>query len=337
MADEKADGVRDPLKFEADRIIGNYRVVGPLGAGGMGSVYAVEHVRLGVRYAMKVFAAEGRDSEFLRKRFLAEGKILARLSHPRIVRVYDMDVADGFAWFTMDYVEGPSGKPQTLADLPASGAIPEEKIAGWYEDMREALEAVHAAGIVHRDVKLENILIDREGRAVLSDFGISRIVDDDLRRKLAVTRTMAAKDADMKVVVGTAAYLAPEIRSGGEPTPRSDAYALGITFFRLMTGLWFEPGPHAFDLLSPFDGRWLGLFERLLATDPEKRTLPPFSWRTPRRSGRSIAMAFAVGVLSGLAMSAALCLGRSLLADSGNENAVVIEDDDFFDIPQSVK
>ena len=326
------------MKLETDRIVGNYRVVRPLGAGGMGSVYEVEHVRLGVRYAMKVFAAEGGDSAFLRKRFLAEGKILARLNHPRIVRVYDMDVTDGFAWFTMDYVEGPSGKPQTLAELPTSGAIPEERIAGWYEDMREALETVHAAGIVHRDVKLENILLGRDGRAVLSDFGISRIVDDDLRRKLEVTRTMVAKDSDMRLVVGTAAYLAPEIRSGGEPTPRTDAYALGVAFFRLMTGLWYEPGPHAFDLLSPFDGRWLGLFERLLAVDPEKRTLPSSGWRTSRRSGKSPAMAFAVGVLAGLALAAALYFGRARLTDSeSEEETVFVGNDDFFDIPQSVK
>ena len=74
------------MTLETDRIVGNYRVVRPLGSGGMGSVYEVEHVRLGVRYAMKVFAAEGKDADFLRKRFLAEGKILARLNHPRIVR-----------------------------------------------------------------------------------------------------------------------------------------------------------------------------------------------------------------------------------------------------------
>ena len=326
------------MKLETDRIVGNYRVVRPLGNGGMGSVYEVEHVRLGVRYAMKVFAAEGKDADFLRKRFFAEGKILARLNHPRIVRVYDMDVTDGFAWFTMDYVEGPDGKPQTLADLPTSGAVPEAKIAGWYDDVREALETVHAAGIVHRDVKLENILLDRNGRAVLSDFGISRIVDDDLRRKLEVTRTMVAKDADMKLVVGTAAYLAPEIRSGGEPTARTDAYALGVAFFRLMTGLWYEPGPHAFDLLSPFDSRWLGLFERLLAVDPEKRTLPTFVWRTSRRGGKRPVMVFAVGVLAGLALAAALCLGRTLLTDVGNEEeSDLVGGDDFFDIPQSVR
>ena len=217
------------VKLETDRIIGNYRVVRQLGCGGMDSVYEVEHIRLGVRYAMKVFAAEGKDAAFLCKRFFAEGRIFARLNHPRIVRVYDMDVTDDFAWFTMDYVDGPSESPQTLADIPTSGVVPEEKIAGWYADVREALATVHAAGIVHRDVKLENILIDRNGRAVLSDFGISRIVDDDLRRKLKVTRTMVAKDADMKLVVGTAAYLAPEIKSGVEEDSDAAGWARCIS------------------------------------------------------------------------------------------------------------
>ena len=262
------------MKLETDRIVGNYRVVRHLGSGGMGSVYEVEHVRLGIRRALKVFSAEGKDVDFLRKRFLAEGKILARLDHPRIVRVHDMDVTDGFAWFVMDYVEGPDGAPQTLGDVPRAGLLPETKIAGWYADVREALSAVHAAGVIHRDVKLENILVGRDGRAVLSDFGISRISNDRLRRELEVTRTMVSRDADAKTVVGTAAYLAPEIRKGADPTAAVDYYALGIAFFRLLTGMWYEPGPHAFDLLAPFDRRWKDLFAALLADDPAWRSLP---------------------------------------------------------------
>ena len=327
------------MKLETDRVVGNYRVVRPLGNGGMGSVYEVEHVRLGVRYAMKVFAAEGKDAAFLRKRFFAEGKILARLSHPRIVRVYDMDVTDGFAWFTMDYVEGPKGEPQTLADLPTSGAVPEERIAGWYADMREALEAVHAAGIVHRDVKLENILIGRDGRAVLSDFGISRIVDDDLRRKLEVTRTMVAKDADMKLVVGTAAYLAPEIRSGGEPTAATDWHALGVAFFRLLTGMWYEPGLHAFDLLAPFDRRWKTVLSALLAEKPEERKPLQLKKAQARRS--SVLPWGLVGILS-LALLAALLWRRRGTADTADaaDSAAEMpaaEVEGLFSIPDSVR
>ena len=333
------------MKLETDRIVGNYRVVRPLGNGGMGSVYEVEHVRLGVRYAMKVFAAEGKDADFLRKRFFAEGKILARLNHPRIVRVYDMDVTDGFAWFTMDYVEGPDGKPQTLADLPTSGAVPEAKIAGWYDDVREALETVHAAGIVHRDVKLENILLDWSGRAVLSDFGVSRIIDDDLRRKLAVTRTMVARDAEMKLVVGTAAYLAPEIRLSGEPTAASDFYALGVAFFRFITGLWYEPGPHAFDLLEPFDRKWRQVLSGLLTVDPNGRRAQAFAESSVSRRPAS----WWRYILSAAVASAVTAMVFLLLRGSV-ENHVIVEPcenhsnlvenvsvEDVFSIPDSVK
>ena len=328
-----ADTFRDVLPGEGAEV-GAYRVVRLLGKGGMGAVYEVEHVRLGVRYAMKVFAFGGKNAEFLTKRFFAEGRLLARLSHPRIVRVYDMDVTDRFAWFTMDYVEGPDGQPKTLASVPQAGILPEETVAGWYEDVRTALAAVHAVGVVHRDVKLENILVGKDGRAVLSDFGISRIVDERLRSEIAVTRTMVASDASMKVVLGTAAYLAPEVRAGGQPTAASDLYALGIAFFRLLTGLWYEPGPHAFDLLAPFDRRWKPVFASLLASDPSARRAEGLR-PAPRRRLRKglLAAGFAAVLAAGLAAAGAYCLWQG----GEGERRLCDEDvDETFAIPESV-
>ncbi|MCQ2390447.1 MAG: bifunctional serine/threonine-protein kinase/formylglycine-generating enzyme family protein [Kiritimatiellae bacterium] len=262
--------------------IGSYRVLRRLGAGGMGVVYEVEHAQLGVRYALKVFPFEGQKGEFLRKRFVAEGKILARLSVPGVVRVYDMGTTETFAWFTMDCVLGADGEPHTLADVPQTGESPEDTVIGWYEDVRQALEGVHAAGVVHRDVKLENVLIDSEGKAKLGDFGISRVKDESLRAEIALTRTMVTgTSTDARIVLGTVAYMAPEMRTGGEAAPATDCYALGVAFFRLLTGIWYEPGPRAFDLLAPFDKRWREVLGALLATDPAKRTLMPF--RTGRR------------------------------------------------------
>ena len=310
-------------------VISSYRIVRRIGSGAMGSVYEAEHVRLGVRYALKVFTFEGRNAEFHRKRFMAEGRILARLNHPRIVRVYDMDVADGFAWFAMDYVEGPEGRPLTLAEVPRAGEESEERIRGWYEDVREALEVVHAAGIVHRDVKLENILIGRDGRAVLSDFGISRITDEDLRRELEVTRTMVAGTQDVKLVMGTAAYLAPEVRNGGEPSAATDHYALGIAFFRLLTGLWYEPGPHALDLLAPFDRQWRSIIADLLNPLPESRKAGEFVRHRRIRWGL---------VLGGLLLigAAVACI---LLFSAANDGKPVVTEqvfEDEFAIPSSV-
>ena len=321
------------MTFPPDYLIGPYKVVRELGRGGIGVVYEVEHVRLGVRYALKAFMLEGKNADFLKKRFLAEGRILARLSHPRIVRVYDMDVADGFAWFTMDYVESPDGRPRTLADMPQAGMVPESDVAGWYEDVREALTVVHAAGVVHRDVKLENVLVGNDGHAVLADFGISRILDDDLRRQVAVTRTLVSKDEDMKVVLGTAAYQAPELRAGGDATAASDAYALGVAFFRLLTGMWYEPGPRAFDLLAPFGRRWRTLFAALLAERPAERSMPRFALPAhPSRRSRVWGIAALSFLLGALAVFAAT-------RDWTHKDAAPTwtEAEDLFDIPDSVK
>ena len=270
------------------RQIGPYRFVRLLGKGAMGAVYEVVHEHLGVHRALKLFRTDGRNADFLRKRFLAEGKLLARLDHPRLVRVHDLsfDEADGTPYFTMDLVTSPSGQPLNLADAQdAKDGTSEERLAGWYYDMCEALNAIHAAGIVHRDIKPENILVGKDGRAVLSDFGISRILDAQLREDIALTRTIATGEPlNERRILGTVMYLAPEVRLGGVPTPASDYYALGMTFFRLLTGLWYEPGGNAFDLLAPFNPAWKPLFTALLAQDPSKRSLPPLTLACkPRR------------------------------------------------------
>lgn len=290
--------------------IGPYRICRRLGAGAMGTVYEVEHEYLGVRRALKLFRTNGNHADFLRKRFLAEGKLLARLDHPRLVRVHDLafDEDTGAPYFTMDLVVGPDGAPQTFADVQNKGGAAEETLAGWYDDLREALDTIHANGIVHRDIKLENILIGNDGHAVLSDFGISRVMDADLREAIALTRTIVTGEApDARRVMGTVMYLAPEIRAGGEPSPASDIWALGMTLFRLLTGLWYEPGAHAMDLVEPFNPAWRQLFMALLALDPSKRSLSQFTLETHpparRRWKRLVAGAvLAAGIACALAL-----------------------------------
>ena len=316
-------------KISDGMTIGPWRVVRHIGAGAVGAVYEIRHVQLNNRMALKAFVFDGADAAFFRKRFLAEGRLLARLRHPGVVRVYDMGVEDSFAWFVMDYVEGPDGTPKTLGDMPQAGGLPEAQIAGWYEDIRAALAFVHAEGVVHRDVKLQNILVRGDGHAVLSDFGVSRIADAKLRSELELSCTMALGDKDMKRVLGTAAYLAPEIIAGGEPTAATDHYALGVAFFRLLTGMWYEPGPRAFDLLIPFDPRWRALFAALLAEDPAHRSAPPFALAQRRRRKALVALA---ALLASAALAAALA--AAFLLDKGS-----LEDDspgDFFDVPSYV-
>lgn len=276
------------MSFEHGKIFGAYRVVRPLGKGGMGCVYEVEHEKLGTRHALKVFSLEGDNADFLRKRFFAEGRILARLNHPRLVRVTDLDIDDesGRPYFVMDLVTGPEGAPQTLASMADAGQVTEKLLFGWYEDIRQALEVVHGAGIVHRDIKPENVLVGADGHAVLTDFGVVRVVDADLRNQLALSQTMVSgASTDLRPILGTAAYLSPEVRAGREPTPSDDFYALGVMLFRLLTGVWYESGTNVLDLLLPFNPAWKKVFGALLAANPASRCAPlaqPSSFGSPR-------------------------------------------------------
>ena len=239
----------------------------------MGEVYEVEHLALGTRYALKTFVLESGDAAFLRERFLAEGRALARIEHPNVARVFDLGVMpDGTAYFVMDLVLDPNGEPRTLADV-SPDEFSDADSWRWLNSIASALDCIHAEGIVHRDVKASNILLNAKNDAVLVDFGISRYEYGRIKREIGVEKTVVAGDEESarRLVMGTGGYLAPEIKNGGEASVASDVYALGVVFFRLLTGLWYEPGTDALRLLEPLEGPWGRLLPWMLAADPTKR------------------------------------------------------------------
>ena len=263
------------MKLEVGDEVDQYRIVRELGQGGMGAVYEVEHVKLGVRYALKTFTLQDGHAELFRQRFLAEGKVLARLSHPNIARVFDLNYDDevGVAYFVMDLVHYKDGESYTLADLETGGAD-EDHLIKWFTQMASALDYIHNEGIIHRDIKLNNILLNDKGGVTLSDFGISRFIDDRIRKEVDVTRTivsMGERQVTGNLIMGTEGYMGPEIKRGEAATAASDTYSLGITFFRLLTGIWYEPGTDALKLLEPFDSAWMEILPRMLDADPKKR------------------------------------------------------------------
>ena len=254
----------------------------------MAEVYEVENERSGARFALKVFTLNHGDVDLLKRRFLVEGRLLARLVHPRIVRVYDMDVdgESGLAYYVMDLVLDPSGCPRSLRDALENGEVTEEKVANWYEDLREGLSYIHGAGVVHRDITLENVLIGADGRVVLSDFGVSKILPHDLRAELQATvSTMVCGE---RPLMGKPFYLAPELAKGAEESAASDWYSLGVMMLRLLTQVWYMPGAHLADMLMPFDPQWRVVLPSLLADDPAARICPP--WHQAR-SARAVVTA----------------------------------------------
>ena len=291
------------MEFEAGCQIGVYRVIRPLGKGGMGAVYEVEHKNLGVHYALKLFSVpEGGHSEDLRQRFISEGKVLARLDHPNIARVIDLDYDEYSAsvYYVMELVHYKDGESYTLADLELGGADTEHLVR-WFGQLASALDYIHSKGIIHRDIKLNNILLNDKGGVVLTDFGISKFNAGDLRNEIGVESTMVTTAEGRRpgnYIMGTEGYMAPEILAGGVASEASDTYALAVAFFRLVTGLWYEPGTAALDLLAPCDPVWTPVLPKMLDADSGKRPteLTPISENMKRTvTGQGEAVGVAAG------------------------------------------
>ena len=242
----------------------------------MGAVYEVEHEQLGVHYALKAFSTQNKYADVLKKKFLAEGKVLARLRDPHLIRVFDLaiDEATGMPYFVMDIITYKDGMPHTLDDIERED-LEEDYIFDWFDDLCKALDYIHAQGIVHRDIKLGNVLLREDKHVMLSDFGVSRIFGEGLSREVNVTRTIVSDGkTESKLVMGTADYMAPEVQAGHDATPAADVYSLGVMFFHLLTGLWYEPGTKALALLDGFKYQWRDVLSRMLSVNPQERPLP---------------------------------------------------------------
>ena len=228
------------------RVVGRYELVRPLGHGAMATVDLARDVELDRPVALKRLAENlARDAD-LRLRFVREARLAARLSHPNVVRVFDVGEDGGRPFIAMEYIEG-----ETLAELVARrGPLPASEAATLGMQACAGLAAAHAAGLVHRDVKPHNLLLGTDGLLKLGDFGIAA-AHDGTRLTLVGT------------VLGTAGYLAPEQARGEQVTAAADIYAVGAVLYELLTG---EPPRSAATLAD------LGREDRLRPPDLARRT-----------------------------------------------------------------
>ncbi|WP_067862639.1 serine/threonine-protein kinase [Nocardia shimofusensis] len=208
-------------------VFAGYRIERALGAGGMGTVYLARHPRLPRSVALKVLDAEaGEDPEY-RARFEREAEITVRLDHPNVVEIYDRGAEDELLWIAMRFVAGAD-----VAHL-IQGGMPPRRAVGILAQAAAGLDAAHRRGLLHRDVKPANLLVteDDDGgdHVFVADFGIARSRDD--------THLTAAGE-----LTATLAYVAPEQIEGREPDHRCDIYALGVTFYQMLTGTLPFPG-----------------------------------------------------------------------------------------------
>src|SRR5664279_3220368 len=209
-----------------DRVIAavgeQYEIQAEIGRGGMAVVYRAMDLRLRRKVALKVLPPEFAFREDVRRRFQREAEMAARLSHPNIVPIYAVDERGGIVYFVMALVEG-----ESLATLLArTPRLPVPAARRILHDVADALYYAHQHGVIHRDIKPDNILLDSEsGRPMVSDFGIARAAETD--GQLTVTG----------VAVGTPAYMSPEQSLGErELDGRSDIYSLGVVGYQMLAG-----------------------------------------------------------------------------------------------------
>ena len=237
--------------------LGSYEIVAPLGAGGMGEVYRARDASLGRDVAIKVLPeAFAQDADRL-ARFEREAKTLAALNHPNVAHVYGFEQADGVRALVMELVEGP-----TLADRIAQGVVPLDEALPVARQIAEALEAAHEQGIIHRDLKPANVKVRADGTVKVLDFGLAKALGPPEDRQsvtatsspLAMTHsptlTSPVGVTGIGMILGTAAYMAPEQAKGRPVSKASDIWAVGCVLYEMLTGRAVFTGDDVTEVLA---------------------------------------------------------------------------------------
>jgi len=237
-ADERTPHFSASLKnssstaFNLPRHFGDYELVREIGRGGMGVVFEARQIGLGRTVALKMLLKQDWASASEIERFQKEAETAARLNHPHIVPVFEVGNCEGYFFFSMQYVKG-----KTLAERLRDGPIPPEEIARILIPVCEAVHAAHQQGLLHRDLKPSNILLDEQGHAYVSDFGLvkrisSEIVTASLSEDVQKSLTLSGE------ILGTPSYMSPEQASGSEKLygPTMDVFSLGTILYSMLTG-----------------------------------------------------------------------------------------------------
>jgi len=211
--------------------LGTYEILGPLGAGGMGEVYRAKDLRLGREVAVKVLPEAMASYPDWLTRLEREARTVAGLNHPNIVTLFSVEDQEGIRFLTMELVEG-----KTLTNLVVPGGLPLSQILDLSIPLTDALVAAHERGVIHRDLKPGNVMVTREGRVKVLDFGLARMVATEAPPETATLTAAAPPISGTGHVPGTIPYMAPEQLRGETTDARSDLFALGIIIYELATG-----------------------------------------------------------------------------------------------------
>jgi hypothetical protein len=287
-----------------------YRIVALLGRGGMGEVYRADDLRLGQAVALKFLPEALKDDEGRRDRLNNEVRTARQVSHPAVCRVYDIDEVDGQSFLSMEYIDG----EDLAALLRRIGRLPADKAVDIARQLCAGLAAAHERGVLHRDLKPDNIMLDGRGKVRITDFGLSGLAEsfggDEVRS-------------------GTPAYMSPEQLAGREVTAASDIYALGLLLYELFTGRKAFEGRTLAELIkkreetmpaSPstlvqeIDPAVEAVILRCLENDPRQRPSSPLAVAAALPGGDPLAAALAAGEIPSPEMVAAAGTAEALPA-----------------------
>jgi hypothetical protein len=292
-------------------LAGRYRIVGLLGKGGMGEVYRATDLTLGQSVALKFLPAAAAENRFLLERFHGEVRIARQISHPNVCRVYDIGEAEGMPYISMEYVDG-----EDLASLlPRIGRLPCDRAISTARKICAGLAAAHSKGVIHRDLKPQNIMMDKRGEIVIMDFGLAAIADQ-----------LSGPEARN----GTPAYMSPEQLKGTEVTVRSDIYALGLVLYEIFTGRKPYEAKNVRELISLQESGQLTSMSSIAAdVDPAvehviRRCLDPDPAKRPDN-----ALSVSAALPGGDPLAAALAAGETpspeLVAASGKTEGMALK------------
>src|SRR3954470_17487790 len=285
-------------QVEIGSVFAGHRIQAVARRGGVGVVYVATHLALNRRVALKLIAPELGADESFRERFKQESMTAASIDHPNVIPIYHAGEEDGKLYITMRYVEGTDLREQ----IAARGKIAPAEVARIVSEVAAALDAAHARGLVHRDVKPANVLMGPAGQAYLTDFGLTKHAGS----ASGLTKT--------GMFVGTLDYIAPEQLQGGEVDARVDVYALGCVLYQSLTGnvpfprdtepakIWAhmsEPPPSVTQVGTDVPPQFEQIVQRAMAKDPNDRylsagdlaraSLAASESRTVTRAERSVA------------------------------------------------
>jgi eukaryotic-like serine/threonine-protein kinase len=228
--------------------LGRYEIRSKIGEGGMGEVYLAQDKKLDRKVALKILPAEVASNQERMGRFVQEAKAAAQLNHPNIAHVYEIDEADGFHFIAMEFING-----ETLGECILSGETDLRKLLRYLQQVAEGLAKSHAAGIAHRDLKPDNIMITRDGHAKILDFGLAKLIEPQGQKTETEGELASEVDTVLQstpgIIRGTAGYMSPEQARGKtrEIDHRSDIFSFGCILYEATTGRKAFEGRDALD------------------------------------------------------------------------------------------